>query len=62
MLRHKTLQMTDRYVNRDIDPLRTLSDVVQTRIANALGGERLGDEREREVDGDPVLAGYRIAR
>lgn len=40
MLRHKTLQMTGRYVNHDIDPLRALSDVVQTRIANALGGER----------------------
>ena len=37
-LGHKTVAMAGRYVNRDEDPLRALSDVVENRIAAALGG------------------------
>jgi integrase len=35
-LGHKTLAMTGRYVNRDADPLRALSDAVEDRIMTAL--------------------------
>ncbi|HEY0835625.1 MAG TPA: tyrosine-type recombinase/integrase [Azospirillum sp.] len=35
-LGHKTLAMTGRYVNRDANPLRELSDKVENRIAAAL--------------------------
>ncbi len=35
-LGHKTLAMTGRYVNRDADPLRILSDKIENRIASAL--------------------------
>lgn len=35
-LGHKTLAMTGRYVNRDADPLRALSDKVEERITAAL--------------------------
>ena len=37
-LGHKTLAMTGRYVNRDADPLRELSDRVEGRIDAALRG------------------------
>lgn len=37
-LGHKTLTMTGRYVGRDADPLRALSDAVEGRIAGAMGG------------------------
>jgi integrase len=37
-LGHKTLAMTGRYVNRDTDPLRELSDRVEGRIDAALHG------------------------
>ncbi len=37
-LGHKTLAMSGRYVNRDNDPLRILSDRVEGRIARAMGG------------------------
>jgi integrase len=37
-LGHKTTAMTDRYVNRDANPLRKLSDQVENRIAAAMGG------------------------
>ncbi|ALG69914.1 hypothetical protein VY88_10605 [Azospirillum thiophilum] len=35
-LGHKTLAMTGRYVNRDADPLRELSDKIEGRIMGAL--------------------------
>lgn len=38
LLRHRTVAMTNRYANRDNDPLRELSDKVSGRIAAALGG------------------------
>jgi len=41
-LGHKTLAMTDRYVGRDIAPLRLLSDQVERRIAAALEGAETG--------------------
>lgn len=37
-LGHKTIAMTSRYVNRDADPLRQLSDEVECRIATAMKG------------------------
>ena len=37
-LGHKTLAMTGRYVNRDADPLRELSDRVESRIEAAMRG------------------------
>ncbi len=37
-LGHKTLAMTGRYVNRDTDPLKALSDQVENRISAALDG------------------------
>lgn len=36
-LGHKTLAMTGRYVSRDADPMRALSDKVEGRIAAAMG-------------------------
>jgi integrase len=39
-LGHRTLAMTGRYVNRDADPLRALSDKVESRVASAMGGTR----------------------
>jgi integrase len=38
LLRHKNLAMTDRYVSRSDDPVRTLSDQVGERIAAGLSG------------------------
>jgi integrase len=38
LLRHKDLSMTGRYVNRDDDPLRTLSELVGEGIAAELAG------------------------
>lgn len=37
-LGHKTLSMAGRYVGRDADPLRVLSDKVESRIAAAMAG------------------------
>jgi hypothetical protein len=42
-LRHKDLSMTDRYVNRAEDPVRTLSDQVRGRIAAGLAGRKGAD-------------------
>lgn len=39
-LGHKTLAMTGRYVNRDADPLRVLSDTVEGRIFAAMEGKQ----------------------
>lgn len=64
-LGHKTLAMTGRYVNKDVDPLRDLSDKVEGRINAALrvgagdgdqGGTvvplpRSGGRRRRIVEG-----------
>ena len=36
VLGHKTLAMTGRYVSRDVDPLRALTDAVSARIGAAL--------------------------
>lgn len=41
-LGHKTLAMTSRYVNRDADPLRALSDKVEARISAALAPKGSG--------------------
>ncbi len=38
-LGHKTLAMTGRYVEKDGDPLRSLSDRVERRIASAMRGD-----------------------
>ena len=38
-LGHKTLAMTGRYVERDVDPLRALTDKVQERIEAAMSGK-----------------------
>ena len=43
MLGHKTLAMTGRYVERDVDPHRALADSVAGRIEAAMAG------REGEV-------------
>ena len=42
-LGHKTLAMTARYVGRDNDPLRVLSDRVESRIVRAMGGNAKAD-------------------
>ncbi len=42
-LGHKTIAMTNRYVNQDTNPIRELSDTVEARIAGALMG---GDSAE----------------
>ncbi len=42
-LRHKTLAMTGRYVNRDVDPLRALADSIGDRISAGLDGRDLDD-------------------
>jgi integrase len=42
LLRHKSLSMTSRYVNRADDPVRTLSDHVGERIAAGLAGQAGG--------------------
>lgn len=38
LLRHKTLAMTARYVERDTNPLRAAADQVSGRIAAAMSG------------------------
>jgi integrase len=43
-LGHETLAMTGRYVNRDADPIRALSDAVERRINAALNGDKRGAE------------------
>ena len=43
LLRHKTLAMTDRYVNRADDPVRALSDQVGERIAAGLAGRKAAE-------------------
>ncbi len=55
LLRHRTVAMTNRYANRDNDPLRELSDKVSGRIAAALGGlnvvaEGNADHLEEQID------------
>jgi integrase len=42
LLRHKNLSMTSRYVNRAVDPIRTLSDQVGRQIAAGLAGHSKG--------------------
>jgi len=37
-LGHKTLAMTSRYVERDTDPMRELSDNIESRITSAMKG------------------------
>ncbi|WP_109118460.1 tyrosine-type recombinase/integrase [Azospirillum sp. TSO22-1] len=59
-LGHKTLAMTGRYVNRDADPLRDLSDKVEGRITAALDASARtkaadqGDETNNVVPLKPV--------
>ncbi|MFN0263970.1 tyrosine-type recombinase/integrase [Tepidamorphus sp. 3E244] len=38
LLRHANISMTSRYVNRDMDPIRSLSDELGERIAAGLAG------------------------
>jgi integrase len=40
LLGHKTLAMTNRYVERDADPLRAAANTVSGRIAAAMAGEK----------------------
>jgi integrase len=40
LLGHKTLAMTNRYVERDADPLRAAANAVSGRIAAAMAGEK----------------------
>jgi integrase len=42
-LRHKTLAMTNRYANRDEDPIRAVSESVGRRIAAGLSGVVVGE-------------------
>ncbi len=42
-LRHKTLAMTNRYANRDDDPVRAVSESVGRRIAAGLSGAAPGE-------------------
>ncbi len=50
-LGHKTIAMTARYVSRDTTPLRTLSDVVESRIAGPLlGGDRPKVVRSKAIE------------
>jgi integrase len=39
MMGHRTLSMTDRYVGRDVDPMRQLVDSVASRVSAALTGK-----------------------
>ncbi|MGY0791834.1 tyrosine-type recombinase/integrase [Azospirillum argentinense] len=48
-LGHKTLAMTGRYVNRDANPLRDLSDKVEGRISAALKAKTEGVESKGEI-------------
>lgn len=62
LLRHKNSSMTGRYVNRDHDPIRAVSDAVGTRIAAGLAGGALlrdgePDARAPAVLGDQLDAG-----
>jgi integrase len=41
LLGHRTLAMTGRYVERNIDPLKLTADHVAKRIASALSGQKL---------------------
>ena len=52
LLRHKTIAITDRYVNRADDPVRNLNERVSSRIAASLSGGSGGE----------VLAFRRFAR
>ncbi len=42
-LGHASTAMTDRYVNRDDDPLRKLTDQVEGRVVAAMTGNKSGD-------------------
>ena len=41
-MRHKTLAMTGRYVNKDADPLRDLAETIGDRIGAGLEGGASG--------------------
>jgi integrase len=43
LLRHRDIAMTSRYVNKDVDPVRTLSDQVAARISAGLSGTTSAD-------------------
>ncbi|GBE42781.1 phage integrase family protein [bacterium BMS3Bbin10] len=43
LLRHRSLAVTGRYVNRAADPVRALSDRVSARIADRLSGTSAGE-------------------
>jgi integrase len=55
-LGHKTLAMTGRYVNRDADPLRALSDSVDERI---MGAFDVGVGRHKSAEAADLPAGGR---
>jgi integrase len=40
LLGHKTLAMTGRYVERNVDPLRAAAEAISSRIAAAMAGNR----------------------
>jgi integrase len=58
LLRHKSLSMTGRYVNRADDPVRTLSDQVGERIAAGLAGHK-ADRLCRSSEGADLGRGLR---
>jgi integrase len=39
LLGHKTLAMTGRYVERNVDPLRAAAEAISSRIAAAMAGQ-----------------------
>lgn len=57
-LGHKTLAMTGRYVNRDADPLRTLSDKVENRITAAMNSKKDSPKTEK-INITPLITLHR---
>lgn len=57
LLRHKNLAVTGRYVNRDDDPVRTLSDQVGERIEAGLAGRPVGGSSGAAEEGGVRLRG-----
>jgi integrase len=44
-LGHATLQMTSRYVGKQTDPLKEISEKIETQVAAAMGGKKPGNVR-----------------
>jgi integrase len=50
LLRHSNTAMTNRYVNRDADPIRALSTAVGERIAAALAGKTPASKVDKQKE------------